>query len=923
MRPIRLKMSAFGPYAGETVLELDKLGESGLYLITGDTGAGKTTIFDAITYALYGAPSGNDRKTDMMRSKYADPDTLTKVELDFVYAGKLYRIERSPEYVRPKLNGTGETSVKASAMLKLPDGSILSKINEVNEAVVNILGLTRDQFSQIAMIAQGDFRKMLMSSTDERKSIFTKLFHTEPYAKLQQKLKEDSAKLEKEYDEIKRQIDQYVNEIISPEDDSLSLQLELAKEGKLTFEDTVLLLNELITSDEKEYEETEAHQREISTQRDQVKTRIDQAEAWKNSEESLKNAEEELKIRLPEMTAAKKEVDREKEKQPEVDRLNNEIAVKTSDLEDYNTRDQLSRRAVYLKAEAKKNEDSNTAWKADLESNDSLKKEKKELLQSLSGLDARKAELEAESRELSQRIGTVRSLIQECQNIYSDKGSLTELRSSFDNSWYELERKREAYQNAHHLFLAEQAGIMAEELRKGQPCPVCGSTVHPRLAVKSESAPDREELERLRKESDDAESVANELSKKISVLRTSIKEREASLKNRMTEMNMDAETETPDILLSEAEKDLGDRYQTVNDDISRIEGDIERRTALEEEIDGIVEQINKLQELIDATGREIVARETEAAGIERQIRDFDGKLKFATVKEAQDELDAIKLEKNSLEKDIKDAEENYTALNTEVEKLAAAKETAEKALEGRVVIDLEKEEASKKELDTLLGKAGDRITDITHRLETNKRIRNHLEERAQKNSDLKKRMAVIRPLSQTANGTLSGKEKVMLETYIQMAFFDRIIEKANRRLMIMTGEQYEIKRRVEADNLRSQSGLELNVIDHYNGSERSVKSLSGGESFKASLSLALGLSDEIQSSAGGIRLDTMFVDEGFGSLDENSLQQAYEALAGLTEGNRLVGIISHVPDLKEKIDRQIVVTKARSGGSRAEIINTL
>ena len=393
----------------------------------------------------------------MMRSKYADPDTLTKVELDFVYAGKLYRIERSPEYVRPKLNGTGETSVKASAMLKLPDGSILSKINEVNEAVVNILGLTRDQFSQIAMIAQGDFRKMLMSSTDERKSIFTKLFHTEPYAKLQQKLKEDSAKLEKEYDEIKRQIDQYVNEIISPEDDSLSLQLELAKEGKLTFEDTVLLLNELITSDEKEYEETEAHQREISTQRDQVKTRIDQAEAWKNSEESLKNAEEELKIRLPEMTAAKKELDREKEKQPEVDRLNNEIAVKTSDLEDYNTRDQLSRRAVYLKAEAKKNEDSNTAWKADLESNDSLKKEKKELLQSLSGLDARKAELEAESRELSQRIGTVRSLIQECQNIYSDKGSLTELRSSFDNSWYELERKSEAYQNAHHLFLAEQA----------------------------------------------------------------------------------------------------------------------------------------------------------------------------------------------------------------------------------------------------------------------------------------------------------------------------------------------------------------------------------------------------------------------------------------------------------------------------------
>ena len=923
MRPIRLKMSAFGPYAGETVLELDKLGESGLYLITGDTGAGKTTIFDAITYALYGAPSGNDRKTDMMRSKYADPDTLTKVELDFIYAGKLYRIERSPEYVRPKKSGSGTTSVKASAMLEFPDGSTLSRLNEVNEAVVNILGLTRDQFSQIAMIAQGDFRRMLMSSTDERKAIFTKLFHTEPYAKLQQKLKEDSARLEKEYDEIKRQIDQYVKEILSPDDESLSLKLELAKEGKLTFEDTVLLLNELIASDEKEHEETEAYQREISTQRDQVKTRIDKAEAWKNSEESLKNAEEQLEIKLPELTTAKKELDKEKEKQPEVDKLNSEIAVKTSDLKDYNTRDQLNSRTVYLKSEAKKKEDSNATWEAELKSNDSLKKEKKELLQSLSGLDARKAELEAESRDLQQRLGTIRSLIQEYQNISSDKESLEGLRSSFDNSWYELERKREAYQSAHHLFLAEQAGIMAEELGKGQPCPVCGSTVHPRLAVKSESAPDRNELERLRKESEEAESVANKLSREISILRTSIREREASLKKRMTEMNMDADTENTDMLLSEAEKDLSDRYQAVSDDIDRIESEIEHRTELEEEIAGIGEQIDRLQGLIDATGKEIVGLETEASALDRQIRDFDGKLRFATVKEAQDDLDAIKLEKNALEKSIKDAEEKYTALNTEVEKLKATKSTAEKALEGRVLIDLEEEQNRKKELDTLIEEAGDEITQITHRLETNRSIRSNLEDTAQKNGELEKKMAVIRPLSLTANGALSGKEKVMLETYIQMAFFDRIIEKANRRLLVMTGEQYELKRRVEADNLRSQSGLELDVIDHYNGSERSVRSLSGGESFKASLSLALGLSDEIQSSAGGIRLDTMFVDEGFGSLDENSLQQAYEALAGLTEGNRLVGIISHVPDLKEKIDKQIVVTKDKIGGSHAKIINTL
>ena len=187
-------------------------------------------------------------------------------------------------------------------------------------------------------------------------------------------------------------------------------------------------------------------------------------------------------------------------------------------------------------------------------------------------------------------------------------------------------------------------------------------------------------------------------------------------------------------------------------------------------------------------------------------------------------------------------------------------------------------------------------------------------------ADVEKRWMMVGPLADTANGNLSGREKIMLETYVQMAYFDRIIERANTRFMVMSGGQYELKRRREADNNRSQSGLSLDVVDHYNGTERSVKTLSGGESFKASLSLALGLSDEIQASAGGIQLDTMFVDEGFGSLDEESLQQAMRALNGLAEGNRLVGIISHVPELREKIDRQIIVRKDRSGGSRVEVV---
>ena len=210
--------------------------------------------------------------------------------------------------------------------------------------------------------------------------------------------------------------------------------------------------------------------------------------------------------------------------------------------------------------------------------------------------------------------------------------------------------------------------------------------------------------------------------------------------------------------------------------------------------------------------------------------------------------------------------------------------------------------------------------DLHHRTETNREVLRQIEKQSAAIADVEKRWMMVGPLADTANGNLSGKEKIMLETYVQMAYFDRIIERANTRFMVMSGGQYELKRRREADNNRSQSGLSLDVVDHYNGTERSVKTLSGGESFKASLSLALGLSDEIQASAGGIQLDTMFVDEGFGSLDEESLQQAMRALNGLAEGNRLVGIISHVPELREKIDRQIIVRKDRSGGSRVEVV---
>ncbi|MBR3355373.1 MAG: SMC family ATPase, partial [Oscillospiraceae bacterium] len=542
-------------------------------------------------------------------------------------------------------------------------------------------------------------------------------------------------------------------------------------------------------------------------------------------------------------------------------------------------------------------------------------------VQSLLSLDSRKVSLEAERKALYDRSAIINNMCQEYRAILSDRESFESLRVVFDEAYSVLQEKRDQYNEAHHLFLAEQAGILAEELKAGMACPVCGSTVHPRLAVKSSDAPSRELLSELKDNENKAEEYANSISRQLFEIRARIKEKETGLKNRLNEIEIDYDAGSPDVLLESELKKLDDRSAAVGDEIKQTNEELSYRESIEKELPVLDKRIDELKISIEETGKNIVALNTEADSTEKQIRDLDGKLKFATEKEAEDELELIKSKRNALEKSINDAEESFSELNTEVERLRAVKSTAQKALEGKVAIDVESERQIKDQMDTLIEEATDASAQILHRLETNRSVKTNLEDKEQKNRSLEKKMSVIKPLAQTANGAISGKEKVMLETYIQMNFFDRIIERANRRLLVMTGDQYELKRREEADNLRQQSGLELDVVDHYNGSQRSVNTLSGGESFKASLSLALGLSDEIQSSAGGIRLDSMFVDEGFGSLDENSLQQAYDALAGLTEGNRLVGIISHVSDLKQKIDKQIVVTKEKTGGSKAEIID--
>ena len=366
---------------------------------------------------------------------------------------------------------------------------------------------------------------------------------------------------------------------------------------------------------------------------------------------------------------------------------------------------------------------------------------------------------------------------------------------------------------------------------------------------------------------------------------------------------------------------LNGQSRAIADGLAETEKKIERSRQVEKQIPAAEDTLRQTEAAVVQQEKAIVTLQTGKNQLEKQVTELSATLRFARTEEAAERIKLLESQMEALQKEIRDAEENRRQCKEAADLLRGSLTQMREHL---------KQYENLPEKDLLLAEQADLETEKKAmeeerqngrtRLDTNGGILYHMMQEAENLEELEKKYSWMKALSDTANGNVSGKERIMLETYVQTTYFDRIINRANTRLVVMTGGQYDLKRRATADSLRSQSGLELSVIDHYNGTERSVKTLSGGESFKASLSLALGLSDEIQSSAGGIRLDTMFVDEGFGSLDEESLEQAMKALTGLTESNRLVGIISHVAELKERIDRQIVVTKDRSGGSRTKIV---
>lgn len=913
MRPIRIEMSAFGPYADKQTVEMDRLGTSGIYLITGDTGAGKTTIFDAIVFALYGTASSDRRSGDMLRSRYAEPDTPTEVKLVFAYRNKEYEIRRNPTYQRPKLRGEGMTQENASAELRLPGGEILTRTGEVDEKIREILGMTRDQFMQIAMIAQGDFLKLLLAKTEERRKIFSSIFRTGRYARLEERLKQEARQARKTYDDLMREIGFEQERARLPEGTDRS---------GLRDEEYLQAIEKFRDEAGKRLEEGEKKQELLRGELDALAARILAAE----EQEKRKKALEETRQQQTKLQAAaeqrKQELEAARSREPEAKEKEARLHVEQDRLQQYDRLEELKqqkteaeKKQVSDEAARKKLEEGRKALTQQIQDCRQKIKEKEALAGKAAALSGEKERLRSQGAEYNE-LKTLLEAYEEASEKWNRAAAIYQAACGKEQEF------GESYRRQYRAFLDDQAGILAAELAENQPCPVCGSLHHPLPAVKTDDAPTRETVEQSQKRWEESKTAMDEAGRKAAALRGTRDSSLQHMEEKAKGLNMPTEPASLKETLMEEQKRFRSKWKEVTEALAASEAAAEAKVVLEEKL----ETLQKKQEEDEEAYRKL---ELESARLQEQIENLSANyselketLPYPDRESAGKAASLLDREIREIREAVQSAEENEKAAAGRIQEAEGRMDELQKQIregesaESMTSAELQ-ENQKKKKGEQLRLQAEAKEDNLIW--ETNSAAAGSIRKLSGEREQAARKYSMLQNLADTANGNLSGKQRIQLETYVQQQLFDRILVRANTRFRVMSGGQYDLVRRKEYQK-NQQSGLDLDVVDHYNGTTRSVSTLSGGESFMASLSLALGLSDEIQESAGGVQLDALFVDEGFGSLDEETLDQAMKAIQTLAEdGGRIVGIISHVTELQNRIDRQLLVRKMKSGGSTATI----
>lgn len=926
MKPLKLTMSAFGSYAGKNVIDFTGQ-QQGIFLITGDTGAGKTTIFDAITYALYNQTSGGERNGNMMRSQYAQPETETYVELEFLYRGQTYRVRRNPDYKITKTLKNGkirEQKVPHSVELTLPDGTVFpEKKNATDAKIIEILGLTADQFSQIVMIAQGDFLKLLYTKSDERKMIFSKLFRTDIYWKIQENLRRKSMEMDERIQENDRAFEQEKSRI-----------MPLPESEELPLDELVERLRERLKDALKEQNFRRANVEELNKKI----TKYEEINKLFVSLEKIRQTGKELEARQAESKERRQQIE------------NARKADKVLVAEQQNLRQQQeveqSAQAIAKMTETLAN---------DQEMFETLKTQQQEAeaKQKREAADIQKKMLALEQSFPSyEALQNARSEEQQAKKVWEDLGKTSEesfhkkeagiaalkeqqkrqeqvveqTKKNWEQTSLSASESAKHYEHMYEAFLKEQAGILAENLSAGCPCPVCGSTIHPDPAKLSDHAVTELEVEQAKKTRAAAEEKRD--------LAYAAFEAEKTEKQKLAQA---VEKEEADFVLAQTiakqqRKEAEQNYASLQKTAEQI-----REKLVYPSLAEAKKQYAAMQKALEAAEQEIAKKRQKVSELAEAMNTLKGQKLAEEENQKTAKKLAVKTEKEYaklLEKSGFISEETYH-LAILPERSRSKLEREEKEYESQCLRQQSEQKLLEKQVS---GKTYTDTTELNEQLKAEKQALKEAEKTymelhtayendrsvlqncavyLEKGKKLESEDQVIKSLSKTANGRLSGSAKIDFETYIQRQYFKQIIHEANKRLLTMSNHQFILKLKEEANTGRkTNEGLDLSVYSLVTDSERDVKTLSGGESFLAALAMALGLSDIVERSAGAIHPDMMFIDEGFGSLDAQSRQQAIEVLAELAGDSRMVGIISHVTELKEQIDRKLVVSRTDKG-SRA------
>ena len=920
MRPLHLTMSAFGPYADQIEIPLSDLGERGLYLICGDTGAGKTTIFDAISFALFGDASGEYRDAKSLRSDFAQPEAETFVELTFEYRGQSYRIRRTPQYERPKLRGQGFTTQQASVEFERPGLAPLTKVHEVDAAVTELLGIDRGQFAQIVMIAQGEFRKLLMADTRERGIIFRRLFGTGAFERFQSMLEERAKSLKANHERLALETRSLAEQADLIDGSELSLErTALLREGTLTGAWLADALAAQAAEDSTERESLTQKLLQTEGKRDALRAEVDEAVRIENLNRDFERASEQIRICEQELEAAKTALDEEGVHDEERASLGRALAAELAKLPDYERLAAAATRASQAEAArdacASKLERSMKKL-ADVEERLDAANQQVARLEGAPAAAAR-AENAAQAaqrtaRECADALHTFTLLEQEAAK--ARKAHARSLES------YQVAREREACATqaanaAHRAYLDGQAGVLAATLAPGNPCPVCGSKDHPLPAHLLRETPSQEEVDRLLSQADELRTQAAREAEQCAEKRAALEAKQGELARFFEQRWPEGTPQDAHAALLSADEQARLALAQANEQLAQArvaESQLEAALASRNE-----ESLRREKGLAFTQETQQEHHEAllsaEAARAEHQA--LARMLEHADLATARKSIQLKQTRLDELTAQLKKAEDALRARQNSLTHASGQLSTLQSQLKDLPTIDLAAKKLELQEIEALRTQLSEASEVLAARMGRNASVAARLDAIAVESTQVMSEYQLVGSLADTAAGKLRGKDRISFETYVQGMYLDLILEAANQRLGLVTGGRYLLVRRESSGNQRKFSGLELDVLDNYTGKARGAQSLSGGESFQASLSLALGLSDIVQRFSGGVHLDTMFIDEGFGSLDEESLQAAMKMLSTLTGSDKLIGVISHVEELKASIDRKIIVTRTRKGST--------